>query len=145
MARSKTRRRYSDSQKAQVYALLNTSSAHEVARVTGIPLGTVLWWKQNPKEGLDEQIIEASKDLREELRRVLFLLIGALPDKIEDAPLNHTAVALGILFDKIQLLEGRPTNIDEVRDGDPISDDERAARVAALLDAARARGTRAPN
>ena len=131
------RREYTDNERANALALLAISRVEDVHETTGIPIGTLKDWKRKPPRGALELQPEKEATLAEELRHAARALVGAIPSKIADAPLNHTAIALGIIFDKLQLLEGKPTSIGEVRDALP--DDERAARVAALLDAARAR------
>jgi transposase-like protein len=133
------RREYTDHEKANALALLAVSRVEDVHAATGIPLGTLKDWKRKPPRGALELQPEKEASLADELRHAARALVGAIPSKIADAPLNHTAIALGIIFDKLQLLEGKPTSIDEVRDA--LSDDDRAARVAALLDRARARRT----
>ena len=131
------RRDYTDHEKANALALLSIARVEDVAKQTGIPARTLRAWKANPPKGAAELSHEKEASLADELRHAARALVGAIPGKIAEAPLNHTAIALGIIFDKLQLLEGRPTSIDEVRDA--LSDDDRAARVAALLDRARAR------
>ena len=131
------RREYTDHEKANALALLAISRVEDVHEATGIPIGTLKDWKRKPPRGALELQPEKVADLREELKAAAHALVGAIPGKIAEAPLNQTAIALGIVFDKLQLLEGKPTSIDEVRDA--LSDAERADRVAALFDRARAR------
>jgi hypothetical protein len=86
---------------------------------------------------VDGRMPAARATLTERLGAFVDAALTVAPDKLGDANLRDTMTAVGIAIDKLQLLEGKPTSIDEVRDA--LSDDERAARVAALLDRARAR------
>jgi hypothetical protein len=57
---------------------------------------------------------EKKRELIEELKDLAYKLAGAMPDKIIDATLQQTAISLGIVIDKMQLLSGQPTLIVEL-------------------------------
>jgi hypothetical protein len=58
-------------------------------------------------------------------------LVDAIPDKVQEATLLQLATAFGIIFDKLQLLKGDPTNINR---NEPETDAEAIARIVCLLD-----------
>jgi hypothetical protein len=93
---------------------------------------------------VDGRLPAARATLTERLGAFVDAALTVAPEKLGDANLRDTMTAVGIAIDKLQLLEGKPTSIDEVR-SDALGDDERAARVTALLDRARARRASATN
>jgi hypothetical protein len=86
---------------------------------------------------IEARMPQARATIADRLRAFVDAALQVAPDKLHDANLRDVMTGVGIAVDKLQLLEGKPTSIDEVRDA--LSDDDRAARVAALLDRARAR------
>jgi transposase-like protein len=134
----------SDDRAAGLAALeSNGGNLRRTARETGISDATLRRWRDETDERKDAanaaRMPEARATLTERLRAFVDAALTVAPDKLHDANLRDVFTSVGIAIDKLQLLEGRPTSIDEVRDA--LSDDDRAARVAALLDRARARRT----
>lgn len=134
------RRQYSDEDKATALAALaaNGGNVRKTSRDLGMPYDTLRSWAkgENINQGVVKLQPHKKKALADKLEDIAHKLAGALPEKIEEASLQQTATSLGIVVDKMQLLRGQPTNIT---DDASLTDDERAKRVASLLDAARAR------
>lgn len=139
---------YSEHDRAAALAALETNNGNltRTAKQLGMSDRTLRRWRDehnNPgetaslKTATTAALPAARASIAQRLQDFIHQALDIAPDKLNDASLQHLFVAIGVSVDKAQLLEGRPTNIGEVRDA--LSDDERAARVAALLDAARAR------
>ena len=135
------RRSYSDEERANALAALdaNDGDVSRTARQLGVPRKTLEdWAKGHVHPAVAEVRQEKKGTLADAIEGVAWKLLDALPGKVPDADLRQTATALGIAIDKMRLLREQPTSITS----DGLSDDERAARVAELLDAARARRDR---
>ena len=109
-----------------------------IARHLKIPAATLHRWaqeKQNPppSELVTVKRIELKELLRAEIDGALSEMVKARPT----AEYRDLGTVMGILFDKLQLLENKPTSIEHVT----LTDNERTERVNQLLDAARARRT----
>ncbi len=145
MATSTKRRRYSDNDKATALAALdaNEGNLYRTAKQLGISISTLQSWT-NVSEDKAEELApirnRKRKELHEVLRDLAYQIADVIPDKLNDANLQHTSVSLGIVLEKMQLLEGKATERVE----HSISDEERASRVATLLDAARNRRDGSP-
>lgn len=110
------RRRYTDVQRAEALAALaaNGGDLTATASRTGIPRRTIEnWSKGNVHPDVTKLGEEKKADLADRLEAIAWKLAEAIPDKIDAAPLNQTAVALGIAIDKARLLRGQPTNIND--------------------------------
>lgn len=120
----------------------NKYKLQEVADHLGVPSRTLRRW-HNGENGAppDDVVQETKKDLASRLEELAHKLIDAALNDLEntDATLQQINTSLGIVLDKRQLLIGKPT---EIVDDASLTDDERAARVASLLDKARTRRTR---
>ena len=132
----------SDDRAAGIAALQsNGGNLRRTARETGISDVTLRRWRNetDARKGaaLDARLPEARATLAERLRDFVDAALTVAPNKLHEANLRDVFTSVGIAIDKLQLLEGKPTSIDEVRDA--LSDDDRAARVATLLDRARTR------
>jgi transposase-like protein len=130
-------RDYSDEDKATALAALkaNGDNVERTARDCGIPPSTLRRWRAEPDRAAPAKLREEKRGtLSEALGALAWQLIGAIPKKIADASLQHTTVSLGIVIDKMQLLEGKPTSIT---DDASLSDEQRALGVLALLEQAR--------
>lgn len=129
---------YSDSRKANALAALvaNDGNLSRTSSELGIPRTTLRHWRDGelPSDVADLGQVKRG-DLAAKLEEVAWALAGAIEGKIPFGTLQHTAVALGIVIDKIQLLHGKPTSITDDRS---LSDAELDAELAAALAAARA-------
>lgn len=134
--------KYTDAQRAAALAALtaNGGNLKRTSDELGIPRATLTGWTKNP--ALTELRHENEASLTEELERVAYALVRAIPDKIHEASLNHVSVSLGIAIDKLRLLRGEATEVTEVRGSD--AKRELADRLARLA-ADRPEAPRAPN
>jgi hypothetical protein len=124
--------KYTDAIRAETLAALqanggNLSSTH---RATGIPIRTIARWRDEPDPRLGELANEKKAELSDSLERIANALVNAIPGKIDEAPLNHVSIALGIAIDKLRLLRGEATEVTEVRGSD--AKHELAQRLARL-------------
>lgn len=132
------RRQYSDSQKAEALAAVDANGGNVAATAAalGIPQKTLDCWSR--LRGVHPEVVQMRSGKREDLADRLEDLAHKLLDKAEgkigDANLSNVTVALGISIDKMRLLREQPTSITAA-----MTDDERADRVATLLERARAR------
>lgn len=134
------RRQYSDKDKATALTVLdaNGGSLRKTAREIGIPPTTLKEWKDGRVNPHVAELRTVKKgELAERFDDATDMMLDVLHEKLKDATLQQVVTSIGILQDKSQLLKGRPTDRTEVLDN--LSDDERASRVAALLDRARTR------
>lgn len=136
-----TRRQYSDNDKAAALAALDTNdgNVYKTAQQLGIPRKTLESWANNAGVNDDVANLRQHKkgEIADRLEDLVHQLIDAMPGKIGDANLQQAATTLGIAVEKIQLLRGKPTDRTVVTD--ELTDDERAKRIAAILDRARTR------
>ena len=134
---------YTSDDKAAALAALESNGGNvaKTAEELGMSRTTLRRWNaengHEKRPDIQARMPEARATLADRLRHFVDTALGVAPDKLHDANLRDVMTGVGIAIDKLQLLEGKPTSIDEVRDA--LSDDERAARVAALLDRARTR------
>jgi transposase-like protein len=134
--------RYTDEFRAQAIVMLEAAGWPErkgalvrVAHTLGIKYQTLSRWargKYNPPPNKTVHVkgFDMVQALRDEIRAILEEMPNARPD----ADFKELGTVLGIIVDKLQLLEGKATERIEM-----MSDDERRERLAGLLDAARAR------
>lgn len=96
-----------------------------------VPHTTLRRWfmkTQNPPP--NELVQEKKIDLVAHIRHELSAIFGEMEDARQDADYRALATAAGILLDKLQLLEGKPTAINEDRDWrDRAIDDIKAGRI----------------
>lgn len=144
------RTRYDDKFRASAVVMLEAAgypgkdgALTQTANHLKVPINTLKGWftaERNPPPA--ELRNEKKRELAIELKSIAYKLAGAMVSKIEEATLQQTAVSLGIVIDKMQLLTGQPTDIV---DDASITDDERAKRIAAILDRARTRRAGQPD
>lgn len=117
--RTKPKRRYSDEQRVNALAALaaNNGNLHQTSRQIGIPVSTLECWAKKLRHpeasvGADEKKKELSDAIEDVARSIADSLIG----KLDDASFKDATVGFGILIDKMKLLRGEPTSINEQRD-----------------------------
>src|SRR3990167_1921785 len=102
-----------------------------------VPAMTLMRWfrkVQNPPP--NEVVTEKRAELKDFVRSELNAIFGDMPIVRADASYRDLATAAGILIDKLQLLENKPTERVEH------THEERANRITEILDAGRTRRTR---
>lgn len=132
------RRRYSDSDKAAALAALdaNDGNTHKTAKQLNIPRTTLERWVEGRvSDDVPHLRQHKKRELHESLEELAYKLVAVMPEKIDEANLQQSAVALGVVIEKMQLLRGDPTERLE----HTLTDAERVSRINTLLDAARAR------
>ena len=140
------RRTYSDREKAEALAALeaNSDNLTRTAEDLGIPRSTLQYWRDGG--GVNGEVTklrhQKKQSLADKLGEIAEALAGDLFDetKRRRASIQQIATSMAIVIDKMQLLRGDPTTIE--RRDDTLTPDERAARLAELLDAAGARRDR---
>lgn len=111
------RRRYSDEERATLVAMLisegypdKKGALQKVAEYAKVPHPTLHRWfkeKQNPPPS--ELVREKAFDLRKALQEELEAIFSVLPDARAEAEYKDLTRALGIITDKIFLLDGKAT------------------------------------
>jgi transposase-like protein len=139
-----SKRQYSEDDKASVLALLEVNGGNitQTANELQVPASTIRQWRDG---GGVNGAVTQKRDLKkgtlaDKLEAVAHKLVAAMEGKIDDATLQQVTTSLGIAVDKMQLLRNKPT---EIVDDASLTDEERANRVVALLERARARRARA--
>jgi hypothetical protein len=118
------------------YDSIGTRDGYAIGRAAAIvhlPRTTVAEWIRNERHvnGDVTEIRQMKKtDLADECENMARGIISSMPAKIEDASLQQSATAAGILIDKAQLLRQRPTSIQA---GVYLTVEERAARLDAIF------------
>jgi len=138
------RRRYDDKFRANAIVFLEAAgypdkkgALEQVSKQLNCPHPTLHRWfqaKNNPPPS--ELVQEKREDLKELLEKELRAIFKEMPDARGDAGYRDLGTVAGILFDKKQLLEGKPT---EITQDVTLTDAERSERVVTILDKARAR------
>jgi transposase-like protein len=103
-------RKYADEERSAILEILavNGGDVSVTSEQTGVPERTLFHWKNEAaKVGSGKKA--ALADRMEELAHIL---IDAIPAKVTGAHLNHIAVTLGIVTEKMLLLRGEPTSIE---------------------------------
>lgn len=138
------RRQYDDKFRASAVVMLEAAgypdkpgALTQVAAHIGVPAMTISrWFKAANNPPPHELVTEKRLDLKDMLRAEINGALGAMPGQRIEATYRDLGTVAAILIDKLQLLEGKATERVEVNE---LSDADRAARIAALLDAARTR------
>jgi transposase-like protein len=122
------RRRYTDNDRASALAALaaNAGNLTHTARQLGIPKRTLSQWAAGSRHPEATQAAEGKKgELADGLEEVAWKLANVIPEKLAGASLKDTAVALGIVIDKMRLLREQPTAISKTESGN----DDLAKRI----------------
>lgn len=116
------RRRYDDKFRASATVMLEAAGYPEqkgaldrVAKHLGIPAPTLHRWangKNNPPPS--DVVSEKKAELTTELKNLAYELVAAMRLNVHDANLVQQATTFGIVVDKWQLLDGKPTWRGEV-------------------------------
>ena len=116
-------------------ALLRTSEH------LGVPSMTLMrWFRKDQNPPPNELVTEKRGELKDFVKSELNAIFGDMPLVRADASYRDLATAAGILIDKLQLLENKPT--ERVEHSGNLSIEQRASRINEILGAARDRRTR---
>lgn len=109
-----------------------------ISKSLKVPMGTLSRWVNRKSNPPPSEIVSIKK---EEILRMLkgevYAALKEMTTVRQDADYKELATTIGIFVDKMQLLDGEPTERHEVIH--ELSDDERANRIASLLERSRAR------
>ena len=115
-ANGRKKRRYDDAFRATALLFLATAGGLETpgaveraAKALQIPQSTLRDWAKGQAAPPAEIRAEKRIDLAEAIRRELDGALGTMPGKRGEASYRDLAVTVGILVDKLQLLQGEPT------------------------------------
>lgn len=146
---TRPRNRYDDKFRASAVVMLEAAgypdkkgALEQVARNLGMPAPTLHRWiraKNNPPPF--DIVKEKRTELRDLLENELRAIFQEMPEARGDASYKDLGTVAGILFDKKQLIDGKPTEIiEDAR----LTNEERSSRITAILDRARTRRTGQP-
>lgn len=139
------RRQYTDEFRASAIVMLESQGYPDepgalvsVASHLGIPHQTLSRWAKEAQNPAPPELVhEKTVDMCEMLRAEIRAALQAAPDAREFANYKDLITAVGIMLDKLQLLEGRPTAITQ----DTVTiDDRRETILRRLSQLADARG-----
>lgn len=138
--------RYSDEYRASAVIMLQAAgyperrgALMEVANHLGVSHSLIRRWyahSQNPPSSKSVQI--KMTDIVEMLKKELARAIEAMPNALPDADYLDIGKVMGIMIDKLQLLQGEATE----RIVYELSDSDRSEQIAQILNTARAREAR---
>jgi hypothetical protein len=136
-----SKHRYTDQQRADLVVMLQSEgypdkkgALQKVSNYSNVPMATLHRWfheKQNPPPS--KLVSEKAFDLKEALQTELQAILEAMPDARSEAPYADLSRALGIVADKLLLLQNKPTERIAVEHSGQISIDERRQRIQHLL------------
>lgn len=135
-----SRQKYSDRDKATALAALdaNNGNVYKTAKQLGISRSTLQEWARGRvNKDVPELRQEEKKNLADRLEEVAHQILDELPKHLGEATAQQLATSLGIIVDKRQLLTNKPT--DRVVVTDDLTDEQRAARLMAIVERARQR------
>jgi len=105
-----------DARREEVLALLkaNGGNVKRTARESGIPSDTIRYWKAKAGPVLGVKTpTQKEASLEELFEHIIRVAARLLPDKLETAKPSEIGTVLGIVFDKLRLLQGEATTITE--------------------------------
>src|SRR5688572_29176111 len=140
-----TRKRYTDEERASLIVMLQAAgypdkigALKEVSDYSGVNVRVLRrWWlgTQNPPP--DKLVRHKKLDMKKAIDDELSSIFTAMKTARADATYRDLGVVAGIMMDKQQLLNDKPT--ERIEHTGTLTVDERRARVAELLDRARTR------
>ncbi len=141
------RRRYTDEERADLIVMLQSQgypdklgALKKVADYAGVSPDVLRrWWKGTQNPPPDKLVAHKKIDLREAIEKELNAIFRDMKVKREDASYRDLGTVAGILFDKKQLIEEKPTERIAHEHSGTLTVDERRNRIAELLDRARTR------
>lgn len=109
-------RKYTPEQKAEALVVLDAheGNAKRTATTVDIPRSTVQYWKQHENSNeVMELKAQKSAALADSLLDLAGAIVRVIPSRLEDAPVEKLATALGITIDKWLLITGQSTSRNE--------------------------------
>jgi len=129
-----SKRKYSDQEKAAALAYLDFCKGNltEACAKLGIPYKTLSCWRD--ERGIVPAVAELHEEKKADIAELLEKVVVASLQAKQDRGGSITGIETGIYIDKLLLLRGHATVINEHRNGTP---DERKARLLQLTDKAK--------
>lgn len=87
-----------------------TGNLAKTAKEFGVSSQTVMKYRDQEPDKLEELRTYNKELYIKDAWKTLGLLFESLPDKIKGSPLREVTTAIGIITDKVQLLNGDPTS-----------------------------------
>lgn len=142
---AKNQRKYSDEERASLIVMLQAEgypdtlgALKKVAAYAGVHENVLRrWWKGTQNPPPTTSVSRKKIDLKKAIDDELTSIFTAMKTARADADYRALGTVAGILFDKKQLLEDKPT--EHIQHSGTLTVDERRARVTELLDRARTR------
>lgn len=114
---SKNQRKYTDDERASLMAMLQAEgypdklgALKKVAEYAGVHENVLRrWWKGTQNPPPTTSVTHKKIDLAQAINDELSAIFDEMGKKREDADYRALGTVAGILFDKKQLLEGKPT------------------------------------
>ncbi len=133
-----TPRQYTKEEKAKIvaFAALTTDKTQRyTARIFGISQRTVSEWTRGINISKESLVMahDFKERIKAKLEDIVELALDTMPEKADKASFWDLARTAGLAFDKIQLMEGKPTSIT----GNELPSNERARLIFALMDKAK--------
>lgn len=139
----KKRRRYTDEERATLMVMLQSEgypgklgALQKVADYANIQPNVLRrWWqaKQNPPP--NELVTRKKIELREAIEEELTDIFEGMKAKRDDASYKDLGTVAGILFDKKQLLDNKPTERIALDHSGQLTIEERRQRITDVLNA----------
>lgn len=144
------RRRYTDEFRAATVLMLEASgypdkkgALQDVSNHVGVASMTISRWFHASRNPAPNEVVTIKReDILALIKKQLNRALQEMDDAAKDADYRSLALSVGILTDKMELLEGRATERLEVQDD--FTDDQRSQSIIALLNRARTRATGQP-
>jgi transposase-like protein len=122
---ARKRQRYTDDFRASAVVMLeaqgypdNPGALTVVASHLHIPHQTLSRWAREAQNPAPPELVQEKRaDLKELLRAEIDAALKAMPGVRPDASYRDLVTASGIMIDKLQLLEGNPTERQDVTSG----------------------------
>ena len=135
-----TPRQFSDEDKAKVVAVaacITEVGQNEIGKIFGLNRRTISEWTRGIY--ISDKALAMADEHKERIKakfeNILELALDVMPEKVDKASFWDLARASGLAFDKIQLMEGKPTVIS----GNELPSNERARMIFALMAQAKQR------
>lgn len=128
-------RNYSDQEKAAALVVVDfcKGNVSDASRRTGIPRKTLVEWNSGRvPDGVAEIRQEKKKALADKLEDLAEKYVDSMTSTAGSAT-SRDAVALGIVIDKMQILRGQPSVINQTAPGDPVQRGQRLRELTSKL------------
>jgi len=121
---ARQRRRYDDKFRASAVVMLEAAgypdkkgALEQTAKHLGMPITTLHGWYNATRNPAPTEVRNEKRvELKDLLRNEISSIFRDMPNARPDASYRDLGTVAGILFDKLQLLDGKPTLIIELSD-----------------------------